>query len=423
MLCCGGFRSAYQKARKLSEKKLYNLLLPYYINKTEIIKKYKQREYKSHSNTIQKIPGNETWMAGYLSGKSVEKDEGQLIKQYSNYRMTRKEQQEIMKFLGYLNTIRDKANSTFRKALKNTDIYLEKPFMDVYIATSMRNKWEYNDTSILIEKIFNDPIIKRLKLHYFDPTQSVCRNRLDKGLIEALMLKRVNCTIYMVQETDTMGKDSELATTLIQGKPVIAFVPEIIIRKRIQIIKNYPLSYFERIYHDAKIQKFFSDDKYSNKFNNYNITLKKSERYFSSFNEKYSIHFNRYPYILWEKKDVEFKEKNRRLMSFIYLITAIIESIIYDYRADVLKEGHPLSMQTTLSTGVANGLLVVRSYNDCVKLLHSILVNNLNFTIKQNDGITILEEKISKCPFRLVTDNAILTNSFWRYYLHPTITN
>ncbi len=74
------------------------------------------------------------------------------------------------------------------------------------------------------------------------------------------------------------------------------------------------------------------------------------------------------------RRQSEFKEKNRRLMSFIYLITAIIESIIYDYRADVLKEGHPLSMQTTLSTGVANGLLVVRSYNDCVKLNRGNLI-------------------------------------------------
>lgn len=39
------------------------------------------------------------------------------------------------------------------------------------------------------------------------------------------MLKRARCTIYMAQETDTFGKDSELATTLAQGKPVIVFCP------------------------------------------------------------------------------------------------------------------------------------------------------------------------------------------------------
>ena len=40
------------------------------------------------------------------------------------------------------------------------------------------------------------------------------------------MLRRATCTIYLAQENDTLGKDSELASTLAQGKPVIAFIPE-----------------------------------------------------------------------------------------------------------------------------------------------------------------------------------------------------
>ena len=39
------------------------------------------------------------------------------------------------------------------------------------------------------------------------------------------LLRRAQCTIYMVQEGDTLGKDSELAATLAQGKPVIAYIP------------------------------------------------------------------------------------------------------------------------------------------------------------------------------------------------------
>ena len=71
------------------------------------------------------------------------------------------------------------------------------------------------------------PAVDNLKLRYFDPTQSHLDFRIDKGLIEGLMLKRAACTVYMVQETDTFGKDSELASTLAQGKPVIAFIPHI----------------------------------------------------------------------------------------------------------------------------------------------------------------------------------------------------
>jgi hypothetical protein len=50
------------------------------------------------------------------------------------------------------------------------------------------------------------------------PTQAYCSDRIDKGIAEALMLKRAQCTIYLAQESDTLGKDSELASTLAQGK-------------------------------------------------------------------------------------------------------------------------------------------------------------------------------------------------------------
>jgi len=37
---------------------------------------------------------------------------------------------------------------------------------------------------------------------------------------------------------------------------------------------------------------------------------------------------------------------------------------------------------------------------------------------KEDDqGVTILEEEISECPFRVVTDYEKLTNSFWNFYL------
>jgi hypothetical protein len=41
------------------------------------------------------------------------------------------------------------------------------------------------------------------------------------------MLRRASCTIYLAQESDTLGKDSELASTLAQGKPVVAYIPDV----------------------------------------------------------------------------------------------------------------------------------------------------------------------------------------------------
>lgn len=90
--------------------------------------------------------------------------------------------------------------------------------MDVYVATSMRKRWEFEETADFVNDLFESECIQTLKLRYFDPTQSQCASRIDKGLVEALMLKRALCTVYMVQESDTMGKDSETGLNFSSGK-------------------------------------------------------------------------------------------------------------------------------------------------------------------------------------------------------------
>jgi hypothetical protein len=116
----------------------------------------------------------------------------------------------------------------FRKTGEfNHHCYLDYDHMDVYVATSMRDKSDFWNVSRFVSEVFGKPEIAELKLRYFDPTHAYCRYRIDKGLSEALMLKRAQCAIYMAGESDTLGKDSELAATLPQGKPVIAYVPRL----------------------------------------------------------------------------------------------------------------------------------------------------------------------------------------------------
>jgi hypothetical protein len=109
----------------------------------------------------------------------------------------------------------------------NHEAYLASDHLDVYVATSMRQRHEYLAVNRLSSAIFRHPDLKDLRLRWFDPTQAYCKDRIDKGLAEALMLRRAKCTIYLAQESDTLGKDSELASTLAQGKSVIAFVPQV----------------------------------------------------------------------------------------------------------------------------------------------------------------------------------------------------
>src|SRR5271167_2370468 len=87
-----------------------------------------------------------------------------------------------------------------------------------------------------VNRLMTSPELSDLPIRYFDPTQSYTKERVDKGLVESLMIKRARCTVYSVQDSDTLGKDSELAATLAQGKPVIAYVPRIDVEERVQIL-------------------------------------------------------------------------------------------------------------------------------------------------------------------------------------------
>ncbi|HWR36267.1 MAG TPA: hypothetical protein VN622_10400 [Clostridia bacterium] len=109
---------------------------------------------------------------------------------------------------------------------KNTLRYLSLPYVDVYVATSMRAAADFVSQHRFTESVFEDRSVKNLKLRFFDPTLSYEDDRVTKGLIECLMLQRASVTLYNAGTTDTMGKDSELAATLAQGKPVIVYVPE-----------------------------------------------------------------------------------------------------------------------------------------------------------------------------------------------------
>jgi len=109
---------------------------------------------------------------------------------------------------------------------RNTSRYLTLPYMDVYVATSMRSDEDFIQQRQFIREVFAHKDVAPLRLRYFDPTLSYVDDRITKGLIESLMLQRATLTIYNAGSQDTMGKDSELAATLAQGKPVIVFVPE-----------------------------------------------------------------------------------------------------------------------------------------------------------------------------------------------------
>lgn len=267
---------------------------------------------------------------------------------------------------------------------ENYKAYLASDHLDVYVATSMRKRHEYYFVNNLVNKIFNHNELKPLKLRWFDPTQAYCDHRIDKGLFEALMLRRAKCTVYFVQETDTLGKDSELASTLAQGKTVIAFIPE--------VDNNYVKLFLENLLSLHPDQ------------NEYQIVLEQLKLF--------------KPYDAWE--DNEIQEWVRTpdkydLERAKFRLRDIIKDH-YDKRAKTLAETHPLGIQVNLNTGVANGVLVVRSVEDCAKLIRHVVMDSMEFTLEENLGYICLRENISKCVYRVVTNDQLLTNTFWNFY-------
>ena len=103
-------------------------------------------------------------------------------------------------------------------------------------------------------------------------------------------------------------------------------------------------------------------------------------------------------------------------MTFCRVI-AKAEKAVYDKRAETLKDSHPLAGQVNLDTGVANGVLVVRTIQDCASLLRRVLLSDMELAVREENGMWYLREKISGCIYRVVTNDRKLNNCFWNFYL------
>lgn len=276
---------------------------------------------------------------------------------------------------------------------ENHDAYLTYDHMDVYVATSMRHRHEFHMVHGFIHELFERPEVKELKLRFFDPTQAYCKERIDKGLVEGLMVKRSKCTIYHAQEADTLGKDSELATTLAQGKPVIAYVP------RISDQEQFKAGAFD-------LRKLLYAD-----LSGAEIIETLMPLYYPEF---------------WKDKSLRgwvVPEETAPRLGEIQVFEMLIEKAraMYEKRAKTLKESHPLGLQVNLATGVTNGVLVVRSVEECARLLRDIFLNTMKFDVVEKEiegqAYLLLIERITGCIYRVMSGDALLTNSFWNFYL------
>jgi hypothetical protein len=321
---------------------------------------------------IEPIPPDETYYLGYVVKEELEAR----LKADPNDVVAIAQQAELKRVR--------------QKGLRNHQAYLASDHLDVYVATSMRKRHEFLEIAEFTTRIFDTQKLRDLKLRWFDPTQAYCGERIDKGLSEALMLKRATCTLYLGQESDTLGKDSELASTLAQGKPVIAYLPG----PTDQEVKD-SVSRLATIYAKSEEE-----------------TILERLQVFS-------------PDLAWNNPDVRRWLDCPGILDRQHAMELLVGKTRehYNRRAKTLKETHPLGIQVSLGTGVANGVLVVRTPADCAELIYRIISGTLQFRIEERmiEGSKhlFLRETLTDSIFRVMTGDAMLTNSFWNFYLEP----
>lgn len=135
---------------------------------------------------------------------------------YSSFRMLMQDAKDACIKLGseHIENVR-------KLGRKNTYAYLSTSEIDLYFATSMRKALDFVSNARFVEEVIGMLKNKGFNLLYFDPTQSYLDDRIQKGLIESIMIKRCKIVVYNAQEQETFGKDAEAGIGLAHQKPVI----------------------------------------------------------------------------------------------------------------------------------------------------------------------------------------------------------
>lgn len=321
------------------------------------------------------------------------------------------------------------------QALQNLSQYLSADYMDVYVATSMRTRADFVAVNRFVDKLFSHEQVAPLRLRYFNPTQSWIEDRVAKGLVEALMLKRAQVTLYMAQKSDSFGKDSEASVALGQGKPVIVYVPKLhldrvnldsekLILEPDNRLREFLLSCgnntedLDDLDHDglfssalaAHLQKLSDDDIVeivSQQWADLAL-LDEAER----IRGKDEVQL-REAYTLFVQGIANGERPDLSAPLRVELMK-VLQAVAFTFevrRARVFKEIHPLALQIILSTGVLNGILVSRSVDSCAALLKGLLENSLQLELVQDEFNYKLIEKTTGSTIRVIARNALLSSA------------
>jgi transcriptional regulator with XRE-family HTH domain len=335
--------------------------------------------------------------------------------------------------------------TTQETAERNLARYLAADHLDVYVATSMRTDADFVSVNRFCSSLFAHPAVEPLKLRHFNPTQSWIEDRVAKGMVEALMLKRSTITVYMAQKSDTFGKDSEASVALGQGKPVIVYVPRLLIEPL--DVDTEVLGQTAR----AELQQLVAregndDDRESDETMDAETLLARlllirlgraSDAQlaaavrthwadFDLYGEASRIrrHEERAAYRAWLDAVIPARREPSLPASVRSHLVGILVSVAigFERRARTYKEHHPLALQVVFSTGLLNGILVARSIDACAQLIPALVRNDLKSDLEIDDDNYRLVERSTRSTMRVISRHTLIGNAFTAFYKRRDVT-
>ena len=94
-----------------------------------------------------------------------------------------------------------------------------------------------------------------------------------------------------------------------------------------------------------------------------------------------------------------------------------------DQRGDELygfyRDQHPLTRLIEFKTGIINGAMVTQSVEHVVSLIERALSNQMEYDLEMkvgSEGYYLLKERLTRTTVRVITDDRLLTETFWNNY-------
>ena len=203
------------------------------------------------------------------------------------------------------------------------------------------------------------------------------------------MLRRSSATIYMAQKADTFGKDSEASVALGQGKPVIVYVPKLVVPELDLDSSTLSMSSEEvlrstlRAIDPEEVSATMDQQTLLGAILNRRLAAATSAqigltvaRHWADFGlDAEAARFkdsDRGRYLEWLREVTKSPEAPPPVPDGLRQeieATLVANAVRFEHRASLFREKHPLALQVILSTGVLNGILVARSVESCGVLL------------------------------------------------------